>query len=131
MDDAENEAAGHVPDGSNTPKSSKKRRLGEEVELRAEACNEYAENPDKFRSLTLFVSDRKTHTEKSGWIPSKTQVSRDMQRIFGAEWAFCRGGGGRGRCGRKGNAHVAPGLLTTPDAYLKPIEDMVFAEIAS
>ncbi len=95
---------------------SKQKRKANNTKDRADACEEFATNPKRYRSLLKFVDSKRSQTDDEAWKSSKSQMQRDMTSIFGRDWASYRGGGGRGRAGGAKSGHDATGLIVPKDA---------------
>eukprot|EP00171_Calliarthron_tuberculosum_P023275 IDg23275t1 len=63
-----------------------RRNFGDPVK-RAAACVEFAENPASHRSIDAYVDYRRLLAQDGDWKPSKAQMSRDMNSIFGKAWS--------------------------------------------
>ncbi len=107
---------GKIPGSPLDMAQAKKRAKVGDVTLRAQACAEFATQPTMYKSLQDFVTKKRRVATGDDWRPSKSQMSRDMNTIFGAGWPAKRGGGGRGVAGGRAAATSAPGLNVPDDA---------------
>ncbi len=107
-------SAGEIP--GSPLKMSKQKRKANYTKERADACEKFATNPKRYRSLLEFVDSKRSQTDDEAWKPSKSQMQRDMTSIFGRDWASHRGGGDRGRAGSAKSGHDATGLIVPKDA---------------
>lgn len=109
-------ASGSVPGHVSAMEKRKKRRVSGGPNKRAAECVQFALDLT-YKSIDNFVSTRVPRSEDGEWRPSKSQMSRDMNKIFGYGWPVRRGTGGRSVAGRKSTAAYVSGLEVSGNAH--------------
>ncbi len=60
-------------------KMNKRKRQSGGPQERAQAYEEFATHPKRYRSLAQFVIERCSTAKETDWIPSMSQMQRDMR----------------------------------------------------
>ena len=69
---------GRIPDAPLTWKVVKRQTQFGNIRSRAAACVEFAMGRETFKSLDVFIRNRKESIDRYGWRSSKAQIVRDM-----------------------------------------------------
>lgn len=75
---------------------AQRKRQKSDITSRMAACQEYANSATEFSTIESIVEHKRRKTESGTWVPSSSQMSRDMRSLFGISWTTKREGVGGG-----------------------------------